>query len=228
MRVLAEKSGISEKLLLEWVNHADLCRLDGVAGEYADLLEAAGVDSVPELAQRNAANLSAALEHTNETKHAGSPRAVRVGGHALDRAGQGPAAGRPPLMQGACSAGVGRSRRSARTAQGQAATEQIFTQVRQPQGNGGRNGFRQAHREGETDVRQARRHGRREGRRDGAQGHRGQGREPRRQGEGRRSGDPGSRRAGPERVRTSYSADRAALRRGQPASCSATRRDAFE
>ena len=65
---LAEKSGISEKLLLEWVNHADLCRLDGVAGEYADLLEAAGVDSVPELAQRNAVNLSAALEHTNESK----------------------------------------------------------------------------------------------------------------------------------------------------------------
>ncbi len=65
---LAEKSGISEKLLLEWVNHADLCRLDGVAGEYADLLEAAGVDSIPELAQRNAVNLSAALEHTNETK----------------------------------------------------------------------------------------------------------------------------------------------------------------
>ncbi len=66
---LAEKSGISEKLLLEWVNHADLCRLDGVAGEYADLLEAAGVDSVPELGQRNAANLTVALEHTNDTKH---------------------------------------------------------------------------------------------------------------------------------------------------------------
>ena len=65
---LAEKSGISEKLLLEWVNHADLCRLDGVAGEYADLLEAAGVDSVPELAQRNATNLATALEETNEAK----------------------------------------------------------------------------------------------------------------------------------------------------------------
>ena len=50
---LADKSGISDKLLLEWVNHADLCRLDGVAGEYADLLEAAGVDTTPELAQRN-------------------------------------------------------------------------------------------------------------------------------------------------------------------------------
>ena len=66
---LAAKSGIGENLLLEWVNHADLCRLDGVAGEYADLLEAAGVDSVPELAERNAANLTVALEHTNDTKH---------------------------------------------------------------------------------------------------------------------------------------------------------------
>jgi predicted flap endonuclease-1-like 5' DNA nuclease len=66
---LAAKSGISEKLLLEWANHADLCRLDGVAGEYADLLEAAGVDSIPELAQRNAANLAAALEQTNEAKN---------------------------------------------------------------------------------------------------------------------------------------------------------------
>lgn len=66
---LAEKSGIREDLLLEWVNHADLCRLDGVAGEYAHLLEAAGVDSVPELAQHNAANLTVALEHTNYTKH---------------------------------------------------------------------------------------------------------------------------------------------------------------
>jgi predicted flap endonuclease-1-like 5' DNA nuclease len=65
---LAEKSGISGKLLLEWVNHADLCRIDGVAGEYADLLEAAGVDSIVELATRNATNLAASLEKVNEEK----------------------------------------------------------------------------------------------------------------------------------------------------------------
>jgi predicted flap endonuclease-1-like 5' DNA nuclease len=65
---LAEKTGISEKLILEWVNHVDLFRIKGVAGEYADLLEAAGVDSVPELAQRNAANLVQKLADTNETK----------------------------------------------------------------------------------------------------------------------------------------------------------------
>jgi predicted flap endonuclease-1-like 5' DNA nuclease len=65
---LAEKTGISEKLILEWVNHVDLFRIKGVAGEYADLLEAAGVDSVPELAQRNAANLVQKLAATNEAK----------------------------------------------------------------------------------------------------------------------------------------------------------------
>ena len=51
-------TGISDKLILEWVNHADLMRLNGVGSEYADLLEAAGVDSPAELAHRNAANLA--------------------------------------------------------------------------------------------------------------------------------------------------------------------------
>lgn len=64
---IAEKSGITEKLVMEWVNHADLCRIRGVAGEYADLLEAAGVDTAPELAQRNAANLEKAMASLNET-----------------------------------------------------------------------------------------------------------------------------------------------------------------
>jgi predicted flap endonuclease-1-like 5' DNA nuclease len=66
---IAEKSGLSPKLILEWVNHADLMRIKGVGSEYADLLEAAGVDSVPELAQRNAANLAATLGDVNEAKN---------------------------------------------------------------------------------------------------------------------------------------------------------------
>jgi predicted flap endonuclease-1-like 5' DNA nuclease len=56
--VLAAATGISAKQLLQWVNHVDLMRIDGVGSEYADLLEAAGVDSPSELAQRNAANLA--------------------------------------------------------------------------------------------------------------------------------------------------------------------------
>jgi len=55
---LAEATGISAKLLLEWVNHADLMRIKGVGSEYSDLLEAAGVDSPAELAGRSAANLA--------------------------------------------------------------------------------------------------------------------------------------------------------------------------
>ncbi len=65
---LAEDSGISPKLLLEWINHADLFRIKGVAEEYSDLLEEAGVDTVPELAQRNAENLYAKLVEVNAAK----------------------------------------------------------------------------------------------------------------------------------------------------------------
>jgi predicted flap endonuclease-1-like 5' DNA nuclease len=57
-RLLAETSGIDESRLLEWVNHADLMRLPGVGAEYSDLLEAAGVDSLAELARRNPDNLA--------------------------------------------------------------------------------------------------------------------------------------------------------------------------
>ena len=65
---IAEKTAIGAKLILEWVNHADLFRIKGVGEEYADLLEAAGVDTVPELAQRNPENLYRKLLKVNEKK----------------------------------------------------------------------------------------------------------------------------------------------------------------
>jgi len=65
---LAATSDVSEKLILEWANRADLFRIKGIGEEYSDLLEAAGVDTVPELAQRNADNLYAALKSTNAAK----------------------------------------------------------------------------------------------------------------------------------------------------------------
>jgi predicted flap endonuclease-1-like 5' DNA nuclease len=65
---LGGETGISEKLLLEWVNHADLMRLDGVGSEYADLLEAAGVDSCAELARRNAANLAQTFQELDAAR----------------------------------------------------------------------------------------------------------------------------------------------------------------
>lgn len=65
---IAEKSGVSEGQVLKFVNHADMMRIKGVGGEYAELLECSGVDSVPELAQRNAANLAAKMAEVNATK----------------------------------------------------------------------------------------------------------------------------------------------------------------
>ena len=65
---IAEKTGFGEKLILEWVNHVDLFRIKGVGEEYADLLEEAGVDTVPELAQRNPENLYQKLGAINEEK----------------------------------------------------------------------------------------------------------------------------------------------------------------
>lgn len=65
---LAAASGISEKLILEWVNHVDLMRIKGVGSEYSDLLEEAGVDSCTELAHRRADNLHAKLVEINEQK----------------------------------------------------------------------------------------------------------------------------------------------------------------
>ncbi|MCF6250906.1 MAG: DUF4332 domain-containing protein [Methylococcaceae bacterium] len=66
---MANKSGISEKLILEWVNRADLSRIKGVSTQYADLLECAGVDTVPELAQRKPENLLAKMLEVNEEKN---------------------------------------------------------------------------------------------------------------------------------------------------------------
>ncbi len=65
---MAEKSGMSEKQILRFINMADLFRIKGVGEEYSDLLEAAGVDTVPELAQRNAANLHKKMLEVNAKK----------------------------------------------------------------------------------------------------------------------------------------------------------------
>ena len=66
---IAASTGISEKLILNWTNRADLSRIKGVSTQYADLLECAGVDTVPELAQRNAANLAVKMAEVNEEKN---------------------------------------------------------------------------------------------------------------------------------------------------------------
>ncbi len=65
----AEKAGVSEKELLGWVNRADLSRIKGISTQYADLLKFCGVDTVPELAQRVAANLHAKMAEVNEERN---------------------------------------------------------------------------------------------------------------------------------------------------------------
>ena len=59
---------MAEKLILGWVNRADLSRIKGIGEEYADLLETAGVDTVPELAQRKPENLYQKLVEVNEAR----------------------------------------------------------------------------------------------------------------------------------------------------------------
>ena len=66
---LEDKTEIGHKLIIEWVNLADLMRIKGVGEEYADLLEEAGVDTVKELRNRNPENLYKALLATNEAKN---------------------------------------------------------------------------------------------------------------------------------------------------------------
>ena len=65
---LAKETGISEKEILKWVNHADLFRIAGVGPQFAELLEAAGVDTVKELRNRNAENLYSKIGEVNEEK----------------------------------------------------------------------------------------------------------------------------------------------------------------
>jgi len=67
-KALEDSAGISGKLVLRWVNMADLFRIKGIGEQYSDLLEAAGVDTVPELAQRKADNLHAKMTEVNEQK----------------------------------------------------------------------------------------------------------------------------------------------------------------
>jgi predicted flap endonuclease-1-like 5' DNA nuclease len=68
-KALAEATGISDKLILKWTNHADLFRINGVGPQFAELLEAAGVDTVKEFRHRLAENLQPKLVETNDAKN---------------------------------------------------------------------------------------------------------------------------------------------------------------
>src|ERR1700679_1481904 len=66
---IEKTTGIGHKYILRWTNHVDLYRIKGVQKQYAELLEAAGVDSIPELAQRDPNHLLPKIVATNEKKN---------------------------------------------------------------------------------------------------------------------------------------------------------------
>jgi len=68
-KALAEKTGIGDANILKWANMVDLYRVKGIGSEFSELLEASGVDTVPELAQRNAANLATKMIEINDAKN---------------------------------------------------------------------------------------------------------------------------------------------------------------
>jgi hypothetical protein len=67
-KALAEKTGFAEKQLLCWANGADRMRIPGISKEYAELLQAAGVDTVKELRYRSPANLVRAMADANNKR----------------------------------------------------------------------------------------------------------------------------------------------------------------
>ena len=68
-KAFAEETGIADGLILKWTNHADLMRIKGIGPQFSELLEAAGVDTVKELRNRNPENLAAKILEINEEKH---------------------------------------------------------------------------------------------------------------------------------------------------------------
>ncbi len=67
-KAISEKTGLSEKNILEWSNMADLMRVSGIGRQYAELLEASGVDTIKELRNRNADNLTEKMQQINAEK----------------------------------------------------------------------------------------------------------------------------------------------------------------
>ena len=66
---MSEQTGVSEGQLLAWSNMADMMRISGIGPQYAELLEASGVDAVKELRNRNAENLASKMQEVNSAKN---------------------------------------------------------------------------------------------------------------------------------------------------------------
>ena len=84
-KTLAAKTGYDEKRLLYWANIADRMRIKGVRKEYAELLQAAGVDTVKELKYRNPSNLAKAMADANKKRKARPAFTIGESRKAVDR-----------------------------------------------------------------------------------------------------------------------------------------------
>ena len=67
-KAVAEATGLSESVILKWTNMADLMRISGVGSQFSELLNGAGVDTIKELRNRNAANLAEKMKEVNDVK----------------------------------------------------------------------------------------------------------------------------------------------------------------
>jgi len=67
-KILAERLGVDEQLVLRWANLTDRMRIKGVREPYAELLKDAGVDTVRELKYRNPGRLAERMANAN-SKH---------------------------------------------------------------------------------------------------------------------------------------------------------------
>ncbi len=85
---VSQQSGLSQSLLLNWSNMADMMRVSGVGPQFAELLEASGVDTVKELRNRNAANLAAKMKEVNSVKKVSGTSPASLDRSGMDRAGQ--------------------------------------------------------------------------------------------------------------------------------------------
>ncbi len=66
--VVAAETGIAEAVLLRWVHVADLMRISGIGAEYAELLEAVGVETMSELRRRCAPRLAEHMRAVNNDR----------------------------------------------------------------------------------------------------------------------------------------------------------------
>ena len=64
-KALSARTGISEQQLLEWANVSDYMRIPGMGKAKVNLMRAAGVTTVRELAHRNPARLAQNMKEVN-------------------------------------------------------------------------------------------------------------------------------------------------------------------